>query len=164
MSVLTIATDAAELLGRVVETREAVEDALSEGTYTTRDLRYLQASIAGERTDLRALRRRLDGTDVTLSLAVQTGERIIALWAWERGLRNALLPVEAGLRDTAAAARELERGRALKTYVVRAGDTLQGIAARFLGDWREWTRLLEANGLGGTAIIPGMVLTIPEKT
>ena len=53
---------------------------------------------------------------------------------------------------------------ATTTHVVRAGETLWGIAARFYGDGREWTALARRNRIGTTGPTPlqvGMKLTVP---
>lgn len=47
------------------------------------------------------------------------------------------------------------------SYTVAAGDSLWAIAARLLGDGRRYSEIMEANGLTGTVIRPGMSLRIP---
>jgi YD repeat-containing protein len=48
------------------------------------------------------------------------------------------------------------------SYTVRAGDTLQGIAAALWGDANLWYRLAEANGLSAqSALSEGQMLTLP---
>lgn len=46
-------------------------------------------------------------------------------------------------------------------YMVQAGDTLWGIAERFLGDGSRWHDLYEYNDLASTVIHPGDVLVLP---
>lgn len=49
-------------------------------------------------------------------------------------------------------------------YVVKAGDTLSGIAAQFYGNANDWPRIAAANGLSNPNLIhPGQQLTIPAK-
>jgi glyoxylase-like metal-dependent hydrolase (beta-lactamase superfamily II) len=50
-------------------------------------------------------------------------------------------------------------------YVARAGDTLKGIAARFLGGERRWIEILALNAeaLGGREPRPGQRLVLPES-
>lgn len=51
-----------------------------------------------------------------------------------------------------------------KTYTVRSGDTLSGIARQFYGDSSKWTTIFNANRnkiKNANLIYPGQVLTIP---
>lgn len=48
-----------------------------------------------------------------------------------------------------------------KTYTVKAGDTLWGIAQRELGNGSKWTEIKKANNLTSDLIRPGQVLRIP---
>ncbi|WP_289024778.1 LysM peptidoglycan-binding domain-containing protein [uncultured Sphingomonas sp.] len=55
------------------------------------------------------------------------------------------------------------QGGAGGSYTVRAGDTLQSIAAQLWGDSALWYRLAEANGMAGASgLIQGQALTIPS--
>ncbi len=50
-----------------------------------------------------------------------------------------------------------------KTYVVKRGDTLSGIAQAAYGDARQWRAIAVANSiLDPRALVPGVVLTIPR--
>ena len=52
----------------------------------------------------------------------------------------------------------------MKTYTVKSGDTLSGIAREYLGDAKEYTRIFEANRdqlSDPDKIKPGQVLKIP---
>ncbi len=49
-------------------------------------------------------------------------------------------------------------------YIVRRGDTLSGIAARELNDYRRWPELMEKNNIGNEYLIrPGQKIYIPGK-
>lgn len=50
-----------------------------------------------------------------------------------------------------------------RTYTVRAGDTLFGIATRVYGDGRKWKKIASANRLKTTVIHPGQRLRIPPQ-
>ncbi len=49
-----------------------------------------------------------------------------------------------------------------RTYVVRSGDCLWNIAARFLGSGARWREIQSLNALSGTLIRPGDVLLLPD--
>lgn len=51
----------------------------------------------------------------------------------------------------------------LRTHVVRSGDTLWGLAKKYLGSGLKWTKIAELNGIHGTLIRTGQVLKIPGK-
>ena len=48
-------------------------------------------------------------------------------------------------------------------YKVRSGDTLWGIARRFLGSGARYKEIMKANGLDKTTIFPGQTLKIPGR-
>ncbi|QGM99856.1 LysM peptidoglycan-binding domain-containing protein [Methylocystis parvus] len=56
-----------------------------------------------------------------------------------------------------------ESGRDVRSYVVRPGDTLTGISARFYGDARLWRRIVAANpGLTSRRLPIGHTIILPE--
>jgi nucleoid-associated protein YgaU len=79
-------------------------------------------------------------------------------------------PVRASLNCTfleaegeVSAARELHSADVAKTYVVRPGDTLAGIAASAYGDASQWRRIAEANRIDDPRrLAPGRTLSIPR--
>ena len=48
-----------------------------------------------------------------------------------------------------------------QTYVTLQGDTLWGLAKRFLGSGQKYTQIMTANNLKTNVLQPGMNLTIP---
>jgi nucleoid-associated protein YgaU len=53
-----------------------------------------------------------------------------------------------------------------QTYTVQKGDTLYGLAKRFYGDGKLWTRIADANKdkiRNATTVPAGAVLVIPPK-
>ena len=50
-----------------------------------------------------------------------------------------------------------------ETYVVKQGDTLWGIAKKYLGSGYKWPKIAELNGISGTLIRIGQVLQIPKR-
>lgn len=51
----------------------------------------------------------------------------------------------------------------VRKYAVRSGDTLWGIARKYLGSGLRWKEIAEMNGIKGTLIRTGQVISIPEK-
>lgn len=73
------------------------------------------------------------------------GARTLAAWRWRLATRHALGVVAGVALDAGRGAELLDVAEAGSSVVVRRGDTLQSIAGRELGDWREWPRILDAN-------------------
>lgn len=155
----------------VVESVEELEARLAQAgaavaneDLTTEDARTIAASLEGVRGDARAIMKDLDATRDEDLLVVQDGAELIRLWTWHLETRRGLLQLVADARAGQDTASEFVGGQKRKVVVTREGDTLQRIAARELGDWREWMRLLEANpGISPGALPSGTTLLIPEK-
>lgn len=49
----------------------------------------------------------------------------------------------------------------VETYTVKRGDTLWGIAQKYLGNGSKWTEIKKANNLSSDLIKPGQILKIP---
>lgn len=77
-------------------------------------------------------------------------------------------------KATTQTARDTSTKPAVKTYTIKSGDTLWGIARTQMGDGAKWTALYSTNkttidetarkrgmSTGGNRIFPGTVLTIP---
>lgn len=130
---------------------------------SARQLRHLRATLSGYAADVRSLRDDLDANDIRDILAFEWPEDVIRAWQLERRTRRALVQVGEQLRQVDAVAETLERGAEADRYVTKSGDTWQGVAARLLGDWREWPRLVAANGGDPATLPPGTILTVPER-
>lgn len=50
-----------------------------------------------------------------------------------------------------------------RTYTVKSGDTLWGIAKKELGSGARYTEIVQLNGLKTTTIYSGQKLKLPEK-
>jgi nucleoid-associated protein YgaU len=141
----------------------SVVAALSTGTQTTADIRRTSAVFTDAAAQVRTIRRDLDGYDPVARRLYPDAALTLTLWQWERAQRWGLAGLDANIRDGRSIAMELLQGRGLTLHAVRAGETLQSIAAKFLGDWREWPRIAEANGLAVGASIASLNLIIPTK-
>lgn len=140
-----------------------VVDALAAGAETTAQIRTTVATLTGAAADVRAIRADLDTLDVEAEQLYDDAAVTLALWTWERGVRWSLTSLDASIRTTLPIADELLRGRSELQHVVRAGETLQSIAARYLGDWREWPRLAAHNSVDPAGVATGTVLLIPSR-
>lgn len=156
-AVLTVSSDVSTGLA-------TIQAALRAGTQTTGDLRRALAVLTGAAEDIRALRVDLDAYVATDQQLYPDGALTLALWQWACATRWTLTGLDGGIRTGIGIANELILGRAQTRYAVRSGDTLQSIAARLLGSWQDWTRIVDANGLDpGATLSPGTVLTIPVR-
>ncbi|MEQ1494498.1 MAG: LysM domain-containing protein [Novosphingobium sp.] len=122
------------------------------------------AGLDGVRQDGRAVLADLDTTQEEDILVVQDANVLIQLWLWRRNTRKSMMAALGRCRELSDIAYELVQGKRQKVIVTRQGDTLQRIAARELGDWREWPRILDANpGLAPGDVPSGTSLVIPER-
>ena len=87
----------------------------------------------------------------------------LTLWGWERDVRRSLSRMESAIQSSLTIADGLRTGTGLRYYTTRANDTLQSIAARFLGGWQEWPRIAAANGLKAGPVAENTTLIIPQK-
>jgi len=139
--------------------------ALAEAARSTAD----PAALARVRTRAIELRSRcrdvrddLDALDVLGT--VDEGAELLEAAIWERQTRHDLLALERHAGDLAAAIGALQPGGyQQRTTQVRAGDTLQVIAKREMGDWRAWPQLVAANDIDpGEPLTVGSTLIVPE--
>ena len=146
-----------------IEQRMATAASFVAETVEDTDALSLAAAVAGVTADSRALLSELDTTAAEDLAPTGDGASVIALWEWRRLTRRSVVLLLGQTRTIADFASDLVAGQRRKVVVTRQGDTLQRIAARELGDWREWPRLLEANpGLSPGQLLSGVSLVIPE--
>ena len=162
-SLLDIRDDVVAVTDGVTAATGNVTAALLTGTATHAQLGSLRAALTGYRADIDAIRADLDATDVEDFLLYDDGAVLIRLWAWERAVRNALIVLAPKVRAAETVAVRLVAGSTREVYVSKSGDTLQSIAAKFLGNWREWPKIADANGITAGALASGTRLVIPPK-
>lgn len=156
--------DTADYATRLGEVAAVVKAAVKGGEATAAQLEAVRATTSGLEVDIRTTLRELDRCDETDWLVVVDGERTLAIWTWRRASRSALLGLWRLAHQMAEAARELGGGTRQRIVVVRDGETWQSIAARELGSWGEWPRLLAANpALSPGALPSGTTLVVPDK-
>ncbi len=131
-------------------------------TAAVTELRAVLARVLATRATVLGLRRVLDAADVLHARVGTDPAQAIRLWRWERAVRALLLRLDDRLRALIELLVELDGGRAGRTYAVRTGDTLQGIAATELGDWRRWRELLRAD-LPAGPLAPGTLILLPAE-
>lgn len=76
------------------------------------------------------------------------------------------MPAPADKTSSADRERAVQQGAELsgEQYVVQSGDTLSGLAERFLGSSDRWKQIADANGIQNPDMISvGQKLEIPEK-
>ena len=162
-SLLDIRDDVADIVEGVASATAGVTTALQTGVATPAQLGALRASLTGYRADIDAVRADMDSTDVSTFQLYDDAAVLISLWDWQAGLRSALIKLAPKVRAAETVALRLIAGSARVVYTSKSGDTLQAIAAKFLGDWREWNRIAEANGITAGALASGTRLVIPPK-
>lgn len=114
----------------------------------------------------------LDSFDPTAADPYTTGSGTLAsahirldLWLWERDTRNAITDVYESLTEIRRQLLVVIRGQRRTLHTVRSGDTLQDLAVRYYGDFREWPRIAAHNDITpATALTPGTVLDIPDPS
>lgn len=144
----------------------AVQSAISSATapLTEAELTGHRAELTDAAADLLTLRRQLDREDMVEHLPWRDARLLLLRWRWERELRHAVLAVDADARRLQERIQALLEGARLTRYVVRAGDTLQKIAAAYLGSWEEWPRIAALNRLEPGQPAVGTVLQIPGRS
>lgn len=162
-SVKTASDDITAVAASATTAMEAARAVLTTANATDADVGAVASALTTAGVDIRAIRTDLDGTDVEALQRWDDAATTIALWKWERGCRRSLTRMEGKAQAALAVASELRTGRGLGYYTTRAGDTLQSIAATYLGGWTQWPRLARANGLKAGPVPAGTVLVIPQK-
>lgn len=122
----------------------------------------LLTELSTVQADLKVLLLDLAGLDPETLLSVVDGFGAIQMWSWRRTLRFELLQltraVQQHIEDTTA----YVQGPIVRVVYTTEVDTLQSIAARELGGWEQWPRLVERNpGLTPTNLPPGTAIIIP---
>lgn len=149
----------------VAETSTALQtltDALGTGTATTAQIRSGVAALVQARADIRAFRASLDLVNMEAAQLYDDAAVTLALWSWGCSARWMLASLDARITTAAALGLEVLQGRAQTVHVVRLGETLQSIAATYLGSWSSWPAIAAANGLGTSQPAVGAVLVIPQ--
>lgn len=162
-SLLTARDDVLALLSSASTAMALALAATSTGTPSASQLGQAMAAITSAQTAIRAVRADLDGTDVTACQVYDDAAVTLELWRWERGVRATLSTLESDLHAAGANVRELLSGIRETLHTVRTGETLQSIAAAYLGGWAEWPRICAANGIKAGPVAVGTVLIIPQK-
>ena len=154
---------ATEIRDRFLGATAALELALERGLPSRLELEDIRATLQGTIDDARFLLRDLDAVDELDFLPIGDGRRTIELWRWRRSSRREMLRFLGLARNAQVIAAELAGGQRDQVVIAREGDTWQSIAARHLGDWREWPRLLEANPTLEPGVLPaGTSMIVPE--
>lgn len=162
-SVKTASEDIAAVAADVTAAMESARSVLTTARATDADVGNVASALTSAGVAIREIRADLDSTDVEALQKYEDAAVTVQLWKWERSNRRAMTLVEGQAQAALAVATELRTGRGLGYYTTRPGDTLQSVAAKFLGGWQEWPRLARANGVKAGPVSAGTVLVIPQK-
>lgn len=99
-----------------------------------------------------SIRSTLTSADIALTGLPQSGEILLAGWRWQADTLRSLLRLDQDAQTVNTALKQVQ-GEQRQQVSVKAGDTLQRIAGRTLGDFRRWPELVALNNL-----IPGQPL------
>lgn len=142
-----------------------IQDRLSVDLPTRANFANISASLGETLTTARTLRADLQALDENTLISVIDGGRQLAIWSWRRDTSSSVMQFIAQAQAWKEQVDSLLEGLAVSIVTVKDGDTLQDIAARELGDWREWPRLVEANpGLDAEDLVTGTRIVIPPLT
>jgi hypothetical protein len=127
-------------------------------------VRYLVATLAGVLQACAQLARDLELTQDLQLIVVPDGRRQIQIWNWRRATRAAVIRTADDARRLFDQVRELDAGRSDRLIYTIEGETLQRVAARELGGFAEWPRLIDANPGVQPGLLPtGTPLVIPPR-
>lgn len=115
-------------------------------------------------TDLNTMLDDLAALDPTALLNIESARNLLAIWTLETTFRSQLMALLFQTSRLESLLTQLVQGVEERLVVVRENETLQSIAARELGDWREWTRIIARNpGLSPVTITSGTTIVIPAE-
>ncbi len=163
MSIPSINAAAGALASNAGAALGSVATLLQLGTASAQDIGATGAQVTTCQTAIRAVRADLDALAVEDAQLWPDGAVAIGLWRWERSLRYGLVRLSGRLTRASAIVAEIATGQGTTLHTVRAGQSLQAIAAIYLGGWAEWPRIAAANGLKAGPVAVGTVLIIPSK-
>lgn len=84
---------------------------------------------------------------------------------WERETRNSLVKSAGTVVRMVATSAKIAKGLPsdVRRHTVKSGETPMSIARAVMGDWRQWSALLAANGLDpADELVVGARLVIPQ--
>jgi hypothetical protein len=163
MTALEIAAEVEAVAVVVQALGSSLSSSLEAGSASREQLGSLSTSLSSVRSRISTVRTSLDEAEVGDWEVYDDPAVRLSVLSWERGLRRTLVILARVARELEATVTVLVEGARRRTYVVRSVDSLQSIAGRFLGDWREWPRIAELNGLDPGPLTAGVVLTLPDK-
>lgn len=159
-----VATDIVAAVELMADRVTAAASLVGSSAITEPTAKNISASMNGVRSDGFDILRTLSTIDDESLAVIDDGEVTVKLWTWRRATLLSVTTLMGQARAIQDLVADFVGGLKQKVIVTREGDTLQKIAARELGDWREWPRLLAANpGLPTGAVDSGLTLIVPEK-
>lgn len=163
-SLRDVAPDVAVIAAGLSPILADVGAALTTGSASAGQLGRLNTALESSRDEARDLRDALGEVVVADYQFGDDAADRLELWDWQIGTVTGLRKLAGHAQRAQDTISVLLEGRRPQTYEVRSGETLQSIAAKTLGSWQEWHRLVTANGLDPAASLPaGTLLIIPER-
>lgn len=142
---------------------EVTEQIDSFATAAIHQLRRLRGGLEAYRTSLIRLRSTYDFLTAQTALESQRIEDMQSLWDVQASFGVSVMQA---LRDIAAADREAakaQRGKVRGFYTATAGDTWEGLSARFYGDTERAEEIRQLNGVApGSPPESGTIYVIPR--
>lgn len=162
MAAIEALSDSVDTVDGIVAELEVLEGQVYAAVIDADDAPELLAKVRELLAEVGTYIEDLEDTDELTLAVIVDASNSLALWRWRTSQRTLMIDFLSQVVEMERLLLTIVSGIEERLVVVRQGETLQSIAARELGDWREWRRLLDRNpGLSPVSIDPGTTIVIP---